>query len=489
MKKIINLLIVCFFYTAIQAQNFEDIVRFSKTTSTGTARSAAMGGAFNALGGDISSITNNPAALGVFRKSEVSFTPLIHVNKTKSEQKNIQKNSFQMGDLGTVITFYSPAFNWKGINIGFNYTNLNNFNKKTKQIIETSPTSFLDIMAYQASMSNELDGSSLSGMAYDCFLINPSADSSYYTSVLFANEAVAQVKEIEESGYQGEYTISLGTNYKDQLYIGMSIGIQSLYYKMKSIYQEAPGLESPSGLDYYTFEEFIKMNGVGTNLKFGFIYRPIPEFRIGASIHTPTWYSMNYSTYSGFYSSFWQTDPTLGREDFEYAAYNPTFDFNFDMRTPWRAIVGLGTVLGSKAIISADYEFIKYTNAQFQNASDGYDYRETNNNIQTYLRPTHNFRAGAEYRFNSIASLRTGYSFLDSPYYETEKSHNRQQSFSGGFGLNFGSLYCDAAYVHKYSKNTTVFYSTGDPQVDITATPIKNKYRDNEIRFTIGLRF
>lgn len=47
------------------------------------------------------------------------------------------------------------------------------------------------------------------------------------------------------------------------------------------------------------------MNGVGTNLKFGVIYRPIPEIRLGAAIHTPTWYNMNYSMATSIYSSFY----------------------------------------------------------------------------------------------------------------------------------------------------------------------------------------
>ena len=43
------------------AQNEEDIVRYSVTTNTGSARSSAMGGAFGALGGDMTTLGNNPA--------------------------------------------------------------------------------------------------------------------------------------------------------------------------------------------------------------------------------------------------------------------------------------------------------------------------------------------------------------------------------------------------------------------------------------------
>ena len=74
--------------------------------------------------------------------------------------------------------------------------------------------------------------------------------------------------------------------------------------------------------DYYTYYEYKKMNGVGTNLKFGVIYRPIPEIRLGAAIHTPTWYNMNYSMATSIYSSFYTSqDPSNGREGYELDVY------------------------------------------------------------------------------------------------------------------------------------------------------------------------
>lgn len=45
---------------------------------------------------------------------------------------------------------------------------------------------------------------------------------------------------MKEDGNQGEYAFSFGTNYKDKLYLGLTIGIQSIWYKMHSEYTEAP---------------------------------------------------------------------------------------------------------------------------------------------------------------------------------------------------------------------------------------------------------
>lgn len=491
MKRIAITAIACSLAMAIQAQNFEDAVRFGRQSNPGTARSAAMGGAFTALGGDISAISSNPAGIGVFRKSEVSLTPLLNFAKTEASGEKMNKTAFQLGGLGGVLSFYSPAFNWKSFNIGFYYTNLNNFNRNTRQTVAVSNNSFTDMLAMSAGQaeSDDLDGFT-TGLAYDAYLLNRDPETGYYHSILGAEEDVAQVKDIEERGYQGEYTLAFGTNFQDKLYIGASIGIQSIYYKMTSHFQEAPDVDSPSGLDYYNFLEYKKMNGVGTNVKFGIIYRPIPELRIGAAIHSPTWYSMNYSMSTAMDSYF--ITPPQGEEAYNFWTPSYKMDIDYDIRTPWRATVGLAAVLGQKAIISADYEFIKYTNANFQNASDGYDYRNENDVIQSYLRPTHNFRTGAEFRANSIVSLRAGYNFLNSPYHETDKAYNRIQSWSTGIGLNFGAFYCDASFTHRWSKNETIFYSyydAEDPSLDIVSQPTQNKLKTNEARITFGIRF
>ena len=49
----------------------------SQQNREGTARSVAMGNAFTALGGDMGSISINPASSAVYRYSEFSVTPSI----------------------------------------------------------------------------------------------------------------------------------------------------------------------------------------------------------------------------------------------------------------------------------------------------------------------------------------------------------------------------------------------------------------------------
>lgn len=61
------------------AQNVTDALRFSENEYYGTARSVAMGNAFTALGGDLGSVSINPAGSAVQNYSQITLTPQINI--------------------------------------------------------------------------------------------------------------------------------------------------------------------------------------------------------------------------------------------------------------------------------------------------------------------------------------------------------------------------------------------------------------------------
>ena len=69
MKRIIFLLIGIVSFHFSNAQSTIDALRYSNENIQGTARFNSLGGAFGALGGDISSIDINPAGSSVFLQS------------------------------------------------------------------------------------------------------------------------------------------------------------------------------------------------------------------------------------------------------------------------------------------------------------------------------------------------------------------------------------------------------------------------------------
>src|SRR4030066_116695 len=88
MKKVIMLAMgEVFLFTLTFAQKEIDALRYSQLTYGGTARFTSMAGAFGALGGAFSSLSINPAGIGIYRKSEFTFTPSFFMQGTTSDYK------------------------------------------------------------------------------------------------------------------------------------------------------------------------------------------------------------------------------------------------------------------------------------------------------------------------------------------------------------------------------------------------------------------
>ncbi len=81
----------------IYAQTETEILNYSRLSYAGSARAAAMGGAFGALGGDISSWNLSPAAIGVFRKSSVTYTSVLNFSGNESGELTARKTSYLIG--------------------------------------------------------------------------------------------------------------------------------------------------------------------------------------------------------------------------------------------------------------------------------------------------------------------------------------------------------------------------------------------------------
>ena len=73
-KLIITFILFYSYSTYGQYGYYKDIIKFGQYFNSGTARVQALGGATASLGGDVSSITINPAGLGFFNKKVFSIS-------------------------------------------------------------------------------------------------------------------------------------------------------------------------------------------------------------------------------------------------------------------------------------------------------------------------------------------------------------------------------------------------------------------------------
>ncbi|HQB22136.1 MAG TPA: hypothetical protein PLW23_07130, partial [Bacteroidales bacterium] len=135
MKKLLIITIsVLISWTTLFAQNEIDALRYSYLIPGGTARYNAMGGSFGALGADLSVMSFNPAGLGVFRSSELTFSTgfvltqnFATINDNRASDFDFNFNINNISYLSSIKLKQNNSL--KALNFGFSYNRLNNFNE------------------------------------------------------------------------------------------------------------------------------------------------------------------------------------------------------------------------------------------------------------------------------------------------------------------------------------------------------------------------
>lgn len=519
----------------VSAQSAVDAMQVSQSDFKGTARYMGMGGAFTALGGDLSSIGLNPAGIGIYRSSEIGATLDIDFQKTSTsfnnniDNKQTKAYCNNFGYVGTarlggaLQTFswgvtYNRAVSFDRVTRGYGYpinTSLTNYIASFTNGINSADMDF--DKGYNPYVNSDIDWLSILG--YSSYMINNVNSSASQYAGLFKDGTDSDMEmSVEEKGYVDNYEFTFGGNFSNVVYWGLGIGINDLRYVRNTYYSESmanariysevtPSGTADGSAEYYLNNSKV-INGTGWNLSFGLIFKPVQAVRLGVSIQSPTWYSLDQ----------WY----LGSVDFTYAAANnngtsvsgseETDDayFSWRLRSPWRFNVGAALVLGSSAIVSVDYERLAYNDMTIktpQYDTWGYvngfqDSPYLNDDIKKYTRAANSIRIGLEYRITPEFSARLGFntcmSNIASEYEDgkgeiltsgTDPSFSLDKTttyVSAGLGYRVGSFYIDGTYVHKTRKSTlhpfTSYANVDAPYFDVTDN-------NNSAVLTVGFKF
>jgi len=496
MKKIYTIAACLFFLgSSLLAQNEVDALRYSQNYYGGTARSMSMAGSFGALGGDFSSLSINPAGIGVYRKSEMTFTPTILFNNTSTAYlNNISSEDdykFLMNNLGLVLTTLNKSEDeWVSYSFGIGYNRLNNFNRDfLMRGVQTSglstSSSLLDWMAVQANIAyfpadfNHFQES----MAYDADLLylHETADTFTNDIVDDSNGQVPygqyQRRSVQESGGIGEYTFSFGANYGDKLYVGTTIGIHRLQFSQNIDHLEADDNYVIEYFDSFTFKEHLDAYGTGYTFKLGLIFRPISLIRIGAAFHLPTFYKISEEYHTSIESNF---DPEFPEAS---SIYFPSDDLLFDykLRTPYKLIGSVGFQIPKLATFNVDYEFMDYRRTNME--SPDYGFYDENDVIEELYTYASNIRVGAEVRTGPMY-IRGGAGFYGSPFMKLEENRSAYTMvYAGGLGLRSQGFFIDFGYTLRKLEESYYAYVLPNAQAaDVTS-------KNSQFIATLGFRF
>ena len=126
MKKALSIILASAMLMPALAQDIYKVEAFSSKDLIGTARFVGMGGAMSTLGADLSTMTTNPAGIGLYRRSDVSLTGSINFQPNATEFYDIGATRASFDQAGFVYTIKSQG-GLGYMNFGFNYQKSKNF--------------------------------------------------------------------------------------------------------------------------------------------------------------------------------------------------------------------------------------------------------------------------------------------------------------------------------------------------------------------------
>ena len=512
MKKI-SLLFALLIPNVLIAQSYyQDAIRFSNTQPLGSARIQALGGASVALGADPSAIISNPAGLGLYNSWEVALTPSLAFNNTHSSLNNsslsTSSSKFSLDQISIVLSNPERSVSdiWLGGSWGFGVQKVNDFNGRISYSGTNDFNSLIDYTIEDANgyRANEFpnveDAFDITSLAYYNYLIGPYnvidssyPDDEYFSDVTtFYEPSVKQAEIIETSGSQYEIALGYGGNFSDVFYFGFNAALTTVNYEATKNYVESDYNYSQTDsstylpLNSFNATEKLSIDGIGANLTIGIIIRPVPAFRLGFSLSTPTNYALNdsYETTLGadwnnfYYEDIISGDTLLNSTFIESAILESTYS----LKTPTKYALGVAVFLGKLGFITFDSEFLNYGKTSLE--SEDFSMNTENIYLQNNFTNQANIKTGIEIRLSPLR-LRAGYSLNGVPIDKQNNLKYTNQSFSAGAGLLFDIVYTDFAFVYHQSSSQYSPYLLADysePIIDINSNTTR-------LIFTLGFKF
>lgn len=520
MKKITYLL--AFMLTlsmTLFAQGEVDALRFSREDLHGTARAMSMGGAFGALGGDLTGVSVNPAGIAVYRSSEVVGTLNLSSEGSSVGDYDANKTRFDVDNLGFVGYFPLSNDVFPLINFGFSFNKLKSFDKNI-DAVGSPASSMIDYIVDRSAGVNPTSleiGDNLpdpfesqpwlSVLGFNSYLIDDHQDAQgyYYTPLNTRNELYGNEIKTRERGYIDNYDFTVGTTINNVLNLGLSLSIKDIYYSVTSDYWE----------DYdngnYRLTNWLTASGAGISAKFGAIYRPVNELRLGLAYHTPTYYALNETFEAEMEDDMGAYVNVEGYEP--GTTYSKRFSNEYDLKTPGKLVASAATVLGGRFIASIDYELVNYSNMKLMipsNSVDNTDWYEIDNEyISTDFNSVSTVKIGTEYRFSPKFYGRLGYAWMQNPYNVDFKEAGNAavvgsntvhriegdaNYFTGGVGFRFNqNFFLDVALVYKTQTDDLYpfpnLYAENGTVPVINANPFELKNSSFRGLVTLGYKF
>lgn len=517
------------------AQETYENARIADTDLNGTARYVGMGGALEALGADLSTMSSNPAGIGLYRHSMLSVSGGLLLQGKGNEFANGNKLNTSFDQIGGVYSMRTRRNSY--LNFGFNYQKSKNFN-------------------YILNAANSLNGSSQNGQSYlkgmigneanGGFSVGQDKSGTYYGYIddrsshtalpwsnvdyLYWNTMIPDASDGKfyaydadsyhfnraNKGYIANYDFNISGNLRDKVFLGVTFGLKDVHYKGYSEYTE----QLSNSMGQVTLADERHISGSGFDVTAGVIVRPITNspFRIGAYVKSPTWYDLRTENYT-----------TIANNSTQGGIYNKgsvSNAYDYKIWTPWRFGVSMGHTIGNYIALGLTYDYQDFSSMNTRINDEAYVdyyygdvYESTsadvvmNNHTEKSLKGVSTLRIGAEFKPAKNFAIRAGYNYVSPKYSSNAQKNSGLASygssyasatdftnwdainrFTVGAGYQDGKFNIDLAY--QYSSQKGDFYpfstmSVRDGNKTYTNTPTVSKVENNrsQLLLTLGYHF
>ncbi len=443
-------------------QNLSDVLRYSSENLQGSARFQSMGGAFGALGGDLSALNVNPAGAAVFKNSLLGFSGTNYNRNNDGAYfdglTNSELNSLEFNQIGGVLVFNNKDGSpWKKLTLAVNYDLARNFDDEI--FVAGNSTQGIDNYFLEFAQGTPFgsillqDGEFLEDAYLDIGAQQGFSDQQaflgYYGGILdpvdfdddnnidyISNADYSTVNQEffrRTSGYNSKFVVNGATQYGDNLYLGASLNFHTLLYDRYDELTEN-GFDASSPNQFTTFDNYLHTEGNGFSFSIGAIAKLNNFIRLGGSYQSPTWYRLTDDLAQ-------RVNSDLADEDINFINFDVVNLFEaYRIKTPGKLTGSLAFVFGKNGLLSFDYGYQDMGTAQLRPESDP-SFATVNTEIENTLAAVSSFRLGGEYRIERL-SLRGGYRFEQSPF-ENGTTIGDLTGYSGGLGFNFGNSRLD----------------------------------------------
>lgn len=440
----------------LRSQNLYDAQRYSIPIYQANARAFGIGNAVGALGGNPLSSSINPAGMATFPVSEFSFGLAYQhtVNAANYLGNNSEEPKFNLNIPTMALVLASetqPKDNWVMRSFSITANRANSFNRAILfsglNQESTILNRFAEEMDYLWFSDLDIDSSTYGGLAYFAYLIDPvygddSTISHFSPSMSSPLEPnIVQRQSIRSHGHATDLNLTFAGNYKNKLLVGGTIGFPLLSYTEKGSYQEENLNHATDNFNSLAIRHTLCDDGIGIFGQIGVILKPLHALRLGASIKTPTFYTINRSFDVEFDANTDVTKEELRPQGHEY---------RYSLATPWSTTVSAAFVIKGFGFVSADYSYSDGAKARLMSVGDqvDYSYELENDDIRHALSPNHQIRLGGEYVIGPFA-LRAGQILGTRAFnlgYMPQKDMHLTQLTTFGLGYREAKFYMDLAF-------------------------------------------